>query len=181
VGGQTFLPGLGVGLRTGAHDQRAIEDRPDVLVYTSGPLDEDLDVIGVVRAELSFATDAPSTDVTAKLVDVHPDGRAIIVVGGILDLRYRDGLDAPGGPLEPGCAYRVVVTLGPTAMRFRAGHRVRLEVSSSDFPRFARNPNTGGSRISVRESDLRVADQTLYHDAERPSALILPARRSRVG
>lgn len=181
LGGATFLPGLTVGLRTGAHDQREVEARPDVLVYTSDPLDQVLDVIGVVRAELVFATDAPSTDVTAKLVDVHPDGRAIIVVGGILDLRYRDGLEAPGDLLEPGCPYRVVVTLGPTAMRFRAGHRIRLEVSSSDFPRFARNPNTGGSRIAVWEDDLRVANQTLYHDAERPSALILPARRTRAG
>lgn len=176
-GGATFLPGLAVGLRTGAHDQRATESRRDVLVYTSDPLDADLDVIGVVRAGLTFATDAPSTDITAKLVDVHPDGRAIITVGGILDLRYRDGLDQPAGLLEAGRPYRVDVTLGPTAMRFLRGHRIRLEVSSSDFPRFARNPNSGGSRVTARSDDLRVAHQTLYHDVERPSALFLPVRR----
>jgi putative CocE/NonD family hydrolase len=178
IGGASFLPGLGVGLRTGAHDQREIERRPDVLVYTSEALTEDLDVIGVVRAELWVASDAPSTDVTARLTDVHPDGRSIIVVSGILDLRYRDGLDQPADDLRPGQVYRASLTLGPTAMRFRRGHRIRLAVSSSDFPRFARNPNSGGSRVSATPAELRTARQVLYHDARRPSMLILPIRRT---
>jgi putative CocE/NonD family hydrolase len=177
VGGSTFLPGLVVGLRTGAHDQREVETRPDVLVYTSEPLPSPLDVIGVVTAELSFATDAPLTDVTAKLVDVHPDGRAVIVCDGILDLRYRDGLDAVAGPLESTDPVAVAVTLGPTAMRFRTGHSIRLEVSSSNFPRFARHPNTTVSRLIAGPDDLRVAHQTLYHDATHPSALVLPVCR----
>lgn len=181
IGGATFLPGLSVGLRTGAHDQRAVELRPDVLVYTSDVLAADLDVIGVVRAELTFATDAPSTDVTARLVDVHPDGRAIIIVGGILDIRYRDDPGRPTGPVEAGRPYLLRITLGPTANRFLVGHRIRLEVSSSDFPRFARNPNTGGSRLTAVADDLKVAHQVLYHDAERPSTLILPVRRTGAG
>jgi hypothetical protein len=177
IGGPTFLPGLGVGLRTGAHDQREIETRPDVLVYTSEPLASPLDVIGVVTAELSFATDAPLTDVTAKLVDVHPDGRAIIICDGILDLRYRNGLDEEAGPLDGSGPVHVSVNLGPTAIRFRVGHAVRLEVSSSNFPRFARHPNTTGSRLAAGPGDLRVARQTLYHDADRPSTLVLPVCR----
>jgi putative CocE/NonD family hydrolase len=177
IGGSTFLPGLGVGLRTGAHDQREVETRSDVLVFTSEPLPSPVDVIGVVAAELSFATDAPLTDVTAKLVDVHPDGRAIIICDGILDLRYRDGLDVASGPLESSDPVAVSVTLGPTANRFRVGHAIRLEVSSSNFPRFARHPNTAGSRLTAGPDDMRVARQTLYHDATHPSALVLPVCR----
>jgi putative CocE/NonD family hydrolase len=165
------------GRRTGAHDQREVETRQDVLVYTSAPLDSPLDVIGVVTAELSFATDAPLTDVTAKLVDVHPDGRAIIICDGILDLRYRDGLDADAGPLDGSGPISVTVTLGPTAIRFRTGHSIRLEISSSNFPRFARHPNTTDSRLSVGPDGLRVAHQTLHHDAAHPSALVLPVCR----
>jgi hypothetical protein len=177
IGGSTFLPGLAVGLRTGAHDQREIETRSDVLVHTSEPLPSPLDVIGVVTAELSFATDAPLTDVTAKLVDVHPDGRAIIICDGILDLRYRNGLDVEAGPLQSPEPVAVTVTLGPTAIRFRTGHAIRLEVSSSNFPRFARHPNTTTSRLAVGPDDLRVAHQTLFHDAAHPSALVLPVCR----
>jgi putative CocE/NonD family hydrolase len=177
IGGATFLPGLAVGLRTGAHDQRSIEERPDVLVYTSDPVSEPLDVIGEVRAELSFATDAPLTDVTAKLVDVHPDGRAIIICDGILDLRYRDGLDVAGGRLPVEEPVRVTVALGPTAIRFRAGHRVRLEVSSSNFPRFARHTNTTVSRMTATAVDFQAARQLVFHDERYPSALVLPVRR----
>jgi hypothetical protein len=177
VGGATFLPGLAVGFRTGAHDQREVERRPDVLVYTSAVLDEDVDVIGAVRADLSFATDAPLTDVTAKLVDVHPDGRAIIVCDGILDLRRRDGLERDAGPLVDDGPVRVQVGLGPTAMRFLKGHRVRLEVSSSNFPRFARHPNGVIPRTRATTRDLRIAHQRLFHDDQHPSALVLPIRR----
>ena len=99
---------------------------------------------------------------------------AIIVCDGILDLRYRDGLDTEAGPLEGVAPVAVTVTLGPTAMRFRTGHAVRLEVSSSNFPRFARHPNTTASRLTVGPDDLRVAHQTLYHDAAQPSALRPP-------
>jgi putative CocE/NonD family hydrolase len=175
-GGATFIPGYPVGFRTGAHDQREIETRPDVLVYTSDPLAEDIDVIGPVETTLHVASSAPDTDFTAKLVDVHPDGRAFIICDGILALRHRDGLD--GAVLaRPGEPYELRVALGPTAKRFRAGHRLRLEVSSSNFPRFARNPNNGTRPTVTRESDLTTARQQIFHDRARPSYLSLPVRR----
>jgi hypothetical protein len=177
IGGSTFLPGLLVGLRTGAHDSAATAERPDVLVYTSDLLVDGIDVIGTVTARLTVATDAPSTDFTAKLVDIHPDGRAILVTDGILDLRFRDGLEAPVGPMIADEPVSIEIILGPTAIRFLPGHRVRLEVSSSNFPRFARHPNTAGSRVMALAEDLRVAHQRLHHDPAHPSKLILPVRR----
>jgi putative CocE/NonD family hydrolase len=164
-GGRTLLPGTEVGFRTGAHDQREIEARDDVLVYTSAPLETSLDVIGHVEASLHVSTSAPATDFTAKLVDVHPDGRAYLICDGIATLT------SAGEPQA------LTISLGPTANRFRAGHRVRLEVSSSNFPRFARNPNTGESRVSATETSLRTARQVVYHDAARPSYLHVPVRR----
>jgi putative CocE/NonD family hydrolase len=176
LGGATFVPGYPVGFRTGAHDQREVEQRPDVLVYTGPPLADDLDVIGSVEATLHVATSAPDTDFTAKLVDVHPDGRAYGVCDGILALRHRDGLDR-ALPATPGEPYEVRIALGPTANRFRAGHRIRLEVSSSNFPRFARNPNNGTRPTQARESDLTIARQQVFRDRARPSHLSLPVRR----
>jgi uncharacterized protein len=175
-GGATFIPGYPVGFRTGAHDQREVEQRQDVLVYSSEPLGEPLDVIGSVEATLHVATSAVDTDFTAKLVDVHPDGRAYIICDGILALRHRGGLDhaEPAAPDEP---YEIRIALGPTANRFGAGHRVRLEVSSSNFPRFARNPNDGTRPTRARESNLTTARQRVFHDRARPSSLSLPVRR----
>jgi putative CocE/NonD family hydrolase len=164
-GGATFIPGFEVGFRTGAHDQREVEDRDDVLVYTSAPLVENIDVVGHVVAGLCVSSSAPSTDFTAKLVDVHPDGRAYVICDGIAT--FAD----IGGP------QMLNVSLGPTANRFRSGHRIRLEVSSSNFPRFARNPNTGASRVSATDTDLRTARQAVYHDASRSSFLQVPVRR----
>ena len=175
-GGATLMPGFTVGYRTGAHDQREVERRPDVLSYTSAPLDTDLDVIGPVTAVVHVATSAPDTDFTAKLVDVHPDGRAWLICDGIRALRHREGLER-AVPATPGETYEVAVELGPTANRFRAGHRVRLEVSSSNFPRFARNPNNGVLPTEAREADLTPARQVVFHDAARPSRLVLPVRR----
>jgi putative CocE/NonD family hydrolase len=174
-GGATFVPGYPVGFRTGAHDQRELESRPDVLVYTSAPLPADLDVIGTVEATLHVSTSGPDTDFTAKLVDVHPDGRAYGICDGILALRHRGGLErAEHG--TPGEAYELRIALGPTANRFLAGHRLRLEVSSSNFPRFARNPNDGTRPTKARESNLTAARQQVFHDRARPSHLSLPVR-----
>jgi uncharacterized protein len=175
-GGATFIPGYPVGFRTGAHDQREIEERPDVLVYTSEPLAEPLDVIGSVEATLHVATSAPDTDFTAKLVDVHPDGRAYIVCDGIVALRHRGGLDR-AEHATPGEPYELAIALGPTAIRFGGGHRLRLEVSSSNFPRFARNPNDGTRPTQARASNLTTARQQVFHDRSRPSSLSLPVRR----
>jgi hypothetical protein len=158
----------------GPRDQRALEKRRDVLVYSSEPLARDLEVTGPVRVALWVSTSAPDTDFTAKLVDVHPDGRALNLCDGILRLRYRESLEQPA-PARPGEVYQIALEAGVTSNVFRKGHRVRLEISSSNFPRFDRNPNTG--RAAADEQELRRASQTLYHDRRRPSRLELPVVR----
>ncbi|MCW2991774.1 MAG: CocE/NonD family hydrolase [Solirubrobacterales bacterium] len=173
VGGATFLPGLLVGANAGPRDQRAIEERDDVLCYTTTPLEYPLTVIGDVVLVLHAASSARDTDFTAKLVDVHPDGRAEIVCDGILRARYRDSLAAPA-PLEPDRAYALHIEVGATAIVFRAGHRIRLEVSSSNFPRFDRNTNTGGVIAHDGPDDFVVARNRVFHDERRPSHLVLP-------
>jgi putative CocE/NonD family hydrolase len=174
-GGATILPGFIVGMRTGPLDQRALEDRPDVLVYTSEPLPADLDVIGSVEAVLHVSTSGADTDFTAKLVDVDRDGRAAIVCDGIRALRHRDSLERTS-TVRPDEVYELTVALGPTATRFRRGHCLRLEVSSSNFPRFARNPNNGVAPTQATRADLTPARQVVHHDATRPSRLVLPVR-----
>jgi len=155
----------------GPMNQQAVERRKDVLVYTSRPLKKDLEVIGPVRAILYVSSSAPDTDFTAKLVDVFPDGEARNLTDGILRLRYRNGLELPE-PITPGKVYPVTIDVGVTANVFEAGHRIRLEVSSSNFPRFDRNPNTG--RATAGETELRTARQKLWHSPQRPSHLLLP-------
>jgi putative CocE/NonD family hydrolase len=172
-GGRTLMPGHEASIALGSRDQRAIEARPDVLVYTTAPLERDLEVTGKVRLVLHAASSAPDTDWTAKLVDVHPDGPALSVTDGILRARYRDGLDRER-LLEAGRPEPFVVEVGTTSMVFRRGHRIRLEVSSSNFPRFDRNPNTGGDNARASASDLRPAHQRVFHDAARASHLELP-------
>ncbi|MFN3323969.1 MAG: CocE/NonD family hydrolase [Bryobacteraceae bacterium] len=157
----------------GPVDQRVVEGRPDVLVYTSEPLREDLEVIGPIRAVLYVATSAPDTDFTAKLVDVFPDGRARILTDGILRLRYRESLEREAAAV-PGEVYPITIDAGVTANVFLAGHRIRLEVSSSNFPRFDRNPNTGGPIAS--ETAMRTATQTVFHENGRASHLLLPVK-----
>ncbi|MCJ7550143.1 MAG: CocE/NonD family hydrolase, partial [Anaerolineae bacterium] len=159
------------GMAAGAYDQREIEARPDVLVYTSGVLQEDLEVTGPVVAKLWAATSARDTDFTAKLVDVGPCGYARNVADGVIRARYRVST-AETRLVEPDKAYEYSIELGPTSNVFKAGHRVRLEVSSSNFPKIARNPNTGAD-IGVT-SDLRPAVQTILHNADHPSCVILP-------
>lgn len=155
----------------GPMDQRSIEKRKDVLVYTSPPLERPLEVTGPVRAVLYISTSAPDTDFTAKLVDVFPDGRARNLCDGLLRLRYRDSLEHPA-PAKAGEVYAVTIDAGVTSNEFARGHRIRLEVSSSNFPRFDRNPNTG--RTIAEEREFRRAAQTVYHDRGRPSRLVLP-------
>jgi uncharacterized protein len=171
VGGATFLPGAAVSFNAGPRDQSAVERRDDVLVYTSAPLVQDMDVVGSVRVTLHVQSSAPDTDFTAKLVDVHPDGRAYLVCDGIVSLRYARSGGARGGDVDA-----IHVDLGPTAMRFKRRHRIRLEVSSSNFPRFARNPNSGGRAGEASAADFRTARQRLFHDAGRPSSLDLIVR-----
>ena len=155
----------------GPMDQRPVEGRDDVLVYTSGVIKRDIEVTGPVRAVLYVSTTAPDSDFTVKLVDVFPDGHARNLCDGILRLRYREGLDKVR-PAKSGVVYPITVEAGVTSNVFRTGHRIRVEVSSSNFPRFDRNPNTG--RPVADESELRVARQTIYHGKLRPSHVLLP-------
>jgi putative CocE/NonD family hydrolase len=169
--GGAHLHGIPGVFDTGVQEQRAVQAREDVLVYTSAPLRQDTEVTGHVSVRLWAATSAPDTDWTAMLVDVHPDGRAYNVCDGILRARYRDSLEQPS-PIEPGVAYPYILDLGPTSMLFRRGHCLRLTVSSSNFPAYARNLNTGD--FHADEVEPRTATQTILHDADHPSVLTLP-------
>jgi uncharacterized protein len=173
VGGATFLPGLQVGANAGPRDQRYIEQRSDVLCYTTEPLDHPLEVTGPVELVLYASSSALDTDFTGKLVDVAPDGRATILTDGILRARYRES-PSEQKLLEPGKVYEFRVDLWATANVFNAGHRIRLEVSSSNFPRFDRNTNTGGVIAEDGPDDLTQAVNRVFHDRARPSHLILP-------
>lgn len=155
----------------GPYDQHAVEQRPDVLVYPSPPLATDTEVTGPVSVTLYASSSAPDTDWTAKLVDVHPDGTAVNLNNGIQRASFRDSSSAPT-PIEPGKVYRYTITVWPTSNLFRAGHRIRLEISSSDFPQFDPNPNTGSWLGD--STTTQVAHQTVLHDAQHPSALVLP-------
>ena len=155
----------------GPMDQSAIEKRRDVLVYTGEPLRNELEVTGTVRADLWVSTDAPDTDFTAKLVDVLPDGETRNVVDGMLRLRYREGL-GKAELTRRGEAYPISIDAGVTSYVFLAGHRVRLDISGSNFPRFDRNPNTG--RTIAEETGFRPAGNTVLHGPQYPSHLLLP-------
>lgn len=155
----------------GAFDQRPIEARDDVLVYSTEPLTADVEVTGPVCALIFVASTATDFDVTAKLVDVAPDGFARNVAEGIRRARYRDGTDH-AVPLAPGDVAEIEVDLLATSNLFRAGHRIRLEIAASNWPRFDRNPQTGG--VIAEATELRPARQTVFHDAGRPSRLRLP-------
>ncbi|MGO9057565.1 MAG: CocE/NonD family hydrolase, partial [Candidatus Binataceae bacterium] len=131
----------------------------------------DLELTGPLTLKLYAASSAPDTDFTAKLVDVRPDGYAQNIADGIIRARYRDSLRYPT-PIKPGKVYEYTIDLWATSHVFKAGHRIRLEVSSSNFPHFDRNPNTGHA-IGV-DAELRSAEQTIFHDHRYPSHLILP-------
>ncbi len=152
-------------------DQRAVESRPDVLVYSTEPLTAAVEVTGPVTLTLWVSSSAKDTDFTGRLVDVHPDGTARALTDGILRARYRSGKTKPV-LLEPGKPYELTIDLGATSNRFLPGHRIRLEVSSSNFPRYDRNPNTGAP--FGQSAELVVARQTIWHDRSRPSRLVVP-------
>jgi putative CocE/NonD family hydrolase len=158
----------------GPLDQTRVEKRPDVLVYTTTLLKHEVEATGEVKVVLYASTSAPDTDFTAKLVDVFPDGEPRNVCDGILRLRYRDGLNR-SEPARPGEVYAITIPVGVTSNVFLPGHRIRLEISSSNFPRFDRNPNTGGPIAS--ETTLKTARQTVYHGAQYSSRIILPIIR----
>ncbi len=154
----------------GPFDQAMIEQREDVLLYTTVVLKEDITVAGNVRLDLFASTSARDTDFTGKLVDIHPDGKALNITDGIVRARFRNG-DKPEF-VTPGDVVEYSIDLGNTAITFKKGHRIGVEVSSSNFPRFDRNLNTGG-RIGS-EKDYIAATQTVYHTQVYPSRLVLP-------
>lgn len=149
-------------------DQRPVEARRDVLVYSTPPLADGVAIVGDVNAVLYVATDVPDADVFVKLVDVYPDGTAYNVAWSALRLRYRESLATPT-PVTPGTRYEIRITGMTTANYFGPGHRIRLEVAGSNFPLADRNWHTGGPNAD--EVDGPVAHLTLYHDRERPSRL----------
>lgn len=157
----------------GSYDQRAIEARADVLVFTSAPLEDDLQVTGSVRAKLFVSSDAKDTDFTVKLVDVYPDGRAYNVDDTILRSRYREGYDKVVF-MRPGEVYELNPTPMSTSYQFKKGHRVRVEVASSKFPQYMRNLNTGGNNYD--ETEGVVAHNVLHHSSEYPSQIVLPIK-----
>lgn len=155
----------------GPDDYREIEERADVLVYSTPELESDIQVTGPVRLKLYAASDGLDTDFTAKLVDVHPDGFCQRLTDGIVRGRFRDGM-MEEKPLEPGTVHEFEVDLWNTSQLFKAGHRIRLEVSSSAFPKYDRNLNTGGPLATGTE--MRVAENEVRHGGEYTSHLILP-------
>jgi putative CocE/NonD family hydrolase len=160
-----------VGAPIGPMDQTEVEKRPDVLTYTTAPLEEAIEVTGPVKMTLFAASSARDTDFTAKLVDVHPDGKAFNLCDGIVRARFRDGMDQAKF-IEPGSVVEYEIDLWVTSNVFLKDHSIRLEISSSNFPRYDRNPNSGlpfGTDV-----ELHPAHQTIYHDADHPSHLILP-------
>ena len=173
--GKNPVPSVGgnnlVGATAGPQDQTRVEEREDVLVYSTPPLEQDIEVTGPVKLVLWAASSARDTDFTGKLVDIHPDGKAYNLCDGIIRAQYRAGMDKPT-LLEPDKATRFEIDLWVTSNSFQHGHRVRLEVSSSNFPRFDRNPNSG--KPFGTDTELLSAHQTIFHDRDHPSHLVLP-------
>ncbi len=161
----------GTHMPPGPRDQRPVEARDDVLIYSTPPLAADLEVTGPVTLELYAKSSAVDTDFTAKLVDVWPNGFAQNLTDGILRARYRGSMEKPE-LLNPGQVYKLKVDVWSTSNVFKKGHMLRLEVSSSNFPRFDRNLNTGED--NARGKRFVSATNTIQHDAEHPSALVLP-------
>lgn len=161
-----------VHLPAGPQDQQQVESRPDVLVYSTPPLDRDLEVTGPVTLDLYAKSSAVDTDFTGKLIDVWPNGFAQNLTEGILRARFRQSTTGAPSPIVPGQIYEYKIDLWSTSNVFLKGHRIRLEVSSSNFPRFDRNLNTG--KDDSKDSTFVKATNTIVHDSAHPSALLLP-------
>jgi putative CocE/NonD family hydrolase len=165
----------GNAITAGSFDQRKNETRPDILVYTTEPLREGLEVSGPIEVTLYVSSDAKDTDFTVKLIDVYPDGRAFNLDETIQRMRYRDGYDKPNAWMEAGKVYKVTLQPMVTSNYFDTGHRIRIEISSSNFPRFDRNLNTGGRNYD--ESKGVVAHNQVHHSKQYPSAIKLTVVR----
>lgn len=161
----------GSALASGAQDQSTLELRDDVLVYTSAPLTDEMVVVGPATARLWAKSSAPDTDFVAKIIDVRPDGVAFNVLERVVRARFRRGSKLAPTPIEPGMAYEYNIELGTAANLFKVGHRLRLDITSSKFPHLARNLNTGNDPAS--DDRMKIARQTIVHDAAHPSYLEL--------
>lgn len=158
------------GIAQGSVDNRAVETRQDVLVYTSPPLDEGFEMTGPIEATIYVSTDVPDTDITVKLLDVYPDGRALNLSHGIARAKYRNSFRHPE-PMQPDSVYGLTVTMYPGSNYFEAGHRVRVEVSSSNFPNLGRNLNHMDSDTGT---EIHTADVRVFHTEQYPSHILLP-------
>jgi len=154
----------------GPLDQRALEQREDILVYTTPPLEHDVEVTGPIKVQVWAVSGASDTDFVARLVDLHPDGFAQNLTDGIIRARYRNG-DTPK-LLEPDRPYEFTINLWATANVFKAGHCIQLDIASANFPRWDRNPTTGHA-FGV-DSEMVVAHQTILHDSDHASYIELP-------
>lgn len=157
---------------SGPRDHQAVEARDDVLVYSTPVLTEAVEVTGPIKAKLFAASSAKDTDWVVRLVDVHPDGFVQTLQDGIVRARYRHGTDKPGELIEPGKVYEYDIDMWATSNLFKPGHRIRVEITSSNFPRFDRNLNTGEDPAT--STRMEVARQTIHHSARYPSHVILP-------
>ena len=164
----------------GPRDQRPAQSLPDYgLIYRSEALRDDLTIAGAVRVTLHVQSSCPDTDFVAKLIEVEPDGRAILLMDGVIRAMYRDPLGEPR-PLIPGRAERVTIDLGHIHHTFRGGHRLEVDVTSSNFPRRARNTNSGHPVLANDgEADIRIAINTIHHVPETPSFIELPVLSGR--
>lgn len=165
------IGGRNLNIPAGSYDQRSVESRPDVLVYTTDSLTDSLTVVGGITVTLWASSDALDTDFTAKLCDVYPDGRSMLVADGIVQARHRNSISTEE-LLTPGQIYEFTIDLWSTAIVFAPGHCIRLSISSSNFARFEKNPNTG--EPFRQNTTSLIAHQTIFHDPDRPSDLILP-------
>ena len=156
----------------GPDDYAAVEERVDVLVYTTPALEADVEVTGPVRTVLLASTSARDTDFTAKLVDVHPNGFCQRICDGLVRARFRNGYYEPESPVEPDEMVEYEIDMWSTSHVFLAGHRIRLEVSSSAFPKYDRNLNTGASLSTGTE--MITAVNSIWHTRDYPSHLVLP-------
>jgi uncharacterized protein len=155
----------------GPHDRSELQKRDDILTFTTTPLEEDTEVTGPIRATIWASSDAVDTDFTAALTDVEPDGKAIALCEGIVRARFRNGTDNPK-MMTPGEIYEFEIDMWNTSNMFKKGHSIRVEISSSNFPRYNRNLNTGNPIAT--DAEIRTANQTIYHGAANPSHLTLP-------
>ena len=169
----------GNAIQGGSFDQSQMETRHDILVYTSEPLSDGIEVSGFIESTLYLSSDVKDTDLTIKLIDVHPDGKAYNLDETIQRVRYRDGYEKEVF-MEEGQVYEIEMTPMSTSNYFKKGHRIRIEVSSSNFPRFTRNMNTGGNNFDEQEGV--VAHNKIYHSAKYPSSIRLPiVQKEKVG